>query len=119
MKPAKQLLLAAAFAAGLPVAAFAQQAAPADHAAHHAQAPAQAAATELTEGEIRKVDKSAGKITVRHGEIKNLDMPPMTMVFGVSDPAMLDQVKQGDKVRFRAASQEGRYTITEIQSPAR
>ena len=72
----------------------------------------------LTDGEIRKVDKSAGKITVKHGEIKNLDMPPMTMVFGVKDAAMLDKVKQGDKVRFRAANEDGKFTITEIQAAA-
>jgi Cu(I)/Ag(I) efflux system periplasmic protein CusF len=110
MKHVKQLLLAAAIATGLSTTALAQQAAPA-----RASAPA---ATELTEGEIRKVDKSAGKITVKHGEIKNLDMPAMTMVFGLKDVAMLDKVKQGDKVRFRAASEEGKFTITEIQAAA-
>jgi Cu(I)/Ag(I) efflux system periplasmic protein CusF len=118
MKHVKQLLRAVALAGGLSATAFAQQAAPADHGAHHAQATAQAPASELTEGKIRKVDKSAGKITVKHGEIKNLDMPPMTMVFGVKDAAMLDKVKQGDKVRFRAASEDGKFTITEIQAAA-
>ena len=53
-------------------------------------------------GEVRKVDKPRGKITLKHGEIKNLDMPPMTMVFGVSDKALLDKVKAGDKVKFSA-----------------
>ncbi|MEJ5989078.1 copper-binding protein [Ramlibacter sp. PS3R-8] len=110
MKQVKQLLLAAALAAGLSAPAFAQQ-------AGSAQASARAA-TEFTEGEIRKVDKSSGKLTVKHGEIKNLDMPPMTMVFGVKDAAMLDKVKQGDKVRFRAASEDGKFTITEIQAAA-
>lgn len=110
MKHVKQLLLAAAFAAGLSGPALAQQASSAQ-----VSAPA---ATEMTEGEIRKVDKSAGKITVKHGEIKNLDMPPMTMVFGVRDAAMLDKVKQGDKVRFRVANEDGKFTITEIQAAA-
>jgi Cu(I)/Ag(I) efflux system protein CusF len=110
MKQVTQLLLAAVLAAGLSAPVSAQQ-------GFSAKASAPAGA-ELTEGEIRKVDKSAGKITVKHGEIKNLDMPPMTMVFGVSDPAMFDKVKQGDKVRFRAASQEGKLTITEIQAAA-
>ena len=55
-----------------------------------------------TEAEVRKVDKSTGKITLKHGEIRNLDMPPMTMVFGVTDKALLDKVKAGDKVRFTA-----------------
>lgn len=113
MKHLNRFLLAGAFATGLSVA-FAQQAGTADHNAHH---PAAAAATtDLSEGEVRKVDKSAGKITVRHGEIRNLDMPPMTMVFGVADPAMLDKVKQGDKIRFRAENPNGNYTITELQA---
>ncbi|HVE51779.1 MAG TPA: copper-binding protein [Ramlibacter sp.] len=112
MKQVKQLLLAAALASGYTAPVAAQQEGPATTASV-------AASAELTEGEIRKVDKPAGKLTVRHGEIKNLDMPPMTMVFGVSDPTMLDNVKPGDKVRFRAASQEGKFTITEIQATAR
>ena len=110
MKPVRQFLLAAALAAGLFAPAVAQQAGSAG-----ASTPS---ATELAEGEIRKVDKSAGKITVKHGEIRNLDMPPMTMVFGVKDAAMLDKVKQGDKVRFRATSEGGKFTITEIQAAA-
>jgi len=73
---------------------------------------------EMTEGEVRRVDKAGGKITLKHGEIKSLDMPPMTMVFGVADKAMLDKVKQGDKVRFRATSQDGRFTVAEMQSAA-
>jgi Cu/Ag efflux protein CusF len=110
MKHVKQLLLAAALAPGLYAPAFAEQ-------AGSVKASASAAA-ELSEGEIRKVDKSAGRITVKHGEIKNLDMPPMTMVFAVSDPAVLEKVQQGDKVRFRAASHEGKLTITEIKAAA-
>jgi Cu/Ag efflux protein CusF len=74
------------------------------------------ASSDFTDGEVRKVDKSAGKITLKHGEIKNLDMPPMTMVFAVADKAMLEQVKAGDKVQFRAANQDGRMTVTEIQA---
>ena len=56
----------------------------------------------MTDGEIRKVDKETKKITIKHGEITNLDMPGMTMLFQVKDPAMLDMVKPGDKVKFRA-----------------
>jgi len=78
-----------------------------------AQAPAKAA--DLTEAEVRKVDKENRKVTLKHGEIKNLDMPPMTMVFEVGDAALLDKVKAGDKVRFRAAKEDGKYTVTEIQ----
>jgi len=74
------------------------------------------ASGDFADGEVRKVDKSAGKITLKHGEIKNLDMPPMTMVFVVADKALLEQVKAGDKVQFRAANQDGRMTVTEIQA---
>ena len=69
----------------------------------------------MTEGEVRKVDKDNKKITLRHGEIKNLEMPGMTMVFQVKDPAMLDMVKQGDKVMFRAEKANGALMVTEIQ----
>nr|WP_297750266.1 copper-binding protein [Hydrogenophaga sp.] len=69
----------------------------------------------MSEGEVRRVDIRTGKLTLRHGEIKNLDMPPMTMVFQVSDPAMLSAVKVGDKVRFRAEKIDGVYTVTRIE----
>jgi len=69
----------------------------------------------LTEGEIRKVDKDAKKITIKHGEIKNLEMPPMTMVFQVKDQGMLGQVSAGDKVRFQAEKVDGVYTVTRIE----
>jgi Cu/Ag efflux protein CusF len=74
-----------------------------------------AADTELTEGEIRKVDTENRKITIRHGELKSLDMPAMTMIFRVKDPAMLDQVKAGDKVRFRADKVNGAFTVIELE----
>ena len=73
-------------------------------------------AGELSEGEIRKVDKDAAKLTIRHGELKNLDMPAMTMVFRVKDTAMLDQVALGDKVRFNAEKIDGALTVTAIES---
>ena len=71
-------------------------------------------AAALTDGEVRKVDKDNKKITLKHGEIKNLEMPGMTMVFQVKDPAMLDTVKQGDKVMFRAEKANGALMVTEI-----
>jgi len=74
------------------------------------------AASHMTEGEVRKVDKDNKKITLKHGEIKNLDMPGMTMVFRVKDPAMLDKVKPGDKVRFAADKVEGGYVVTELEA---
>ncbi|WP_341887955.1 copper-binding protein [Variovorax sp. YR752] len=72
-------------------------------------------AEDMTDAEVRKVDKDAGKLTLKHGEIKNLDMPPMTMVFVVRDRAMLDKLKAGDKVKFKAVKDGGSYVVTEIQ----
>ncbi len=96
------------------VALFAVAAPSIAQQAQYAAAPA--AEASFAEAEVRKVDKSAGKVTLRHGEIKSLDMPPMTMVFGVKDASMLDQVKAGDKIRFRASNEGGNFTVTEIQS---
>lgn len=62
------------------------------------------------------VDKDAKKITIRHGAIANLEMPPMTMVFQVSDPAVLDRIKAGDKIRFAAEKREGAFTVTRIET---
>lgn len=78
----------------------------------------QASAAAYTEAEVRKVDKEAGKVTLKHGPIANLEMPPMTMVFRVKDAAMLDRVKAGDKVRFKADKVQGAYTVTEL-APAK
>lgn len=75
-----------------------------------------AQATELSSGEVRKVDKAASKITIKHGEIKNLEMPPMTMVFQVRDPALLDKAKVGDKVRFAAEQKEGALVVTALEA---
>lgn len=87
-----------------------------DHSAHHPE-PAKAAQTAapLTDGEVRKVDPETKKITIRHGAIENLGMPPMTMVFQVKDPALLDKVKAGDKVKFTAEKTGGAYTVTQIE----
>lgn len=114
MKFIQHALLAAAVgaAAALPPTVLAQAAGTGSAAA------AGPAAVEMTEAEVRKVDKENRKITLKHGAIKNLDMPPMTMVFGVSDAALLDKVREGDKVRFTATAEGGRYTVTELQ-PAR
>jgi Cu(I)/Ag(I) efflux system protein CusF len=71
---------------------------------------------QLSEGEVRKVDKDAKKITIKHGALANLDMPPMTMVFQVKDPALLDQVKTGDKIKFTAEKAAGAYTVTHIEA---
>lgn len=70
----------------------------------------------MTEGEIKKIDKDAGKLTIKHGELKNLGMPGMTMAFKVKDAAMLDKVKPGAKVRFVADKVGGAYTVTAIEN---
>lgn len=70
----------------------------------------------LTEGEIRKVDKDAKKITIKHGPIQNLEMPAMTMVFQVMDPSLLDQVQAGDTIRFVADKIGGGYVVTRIET---
>lgn len=70
----------------------------------------------LSEGEIRKIDKDGKKITIKHGEIKNLDMPPMTMVFQVKDVALLDKFQSGDKVKFRAEKTDTGFVVIDIQT---
>ena len=73
-----------------------------------------AAMAQDADGEVRKIDKAQGKVTLKHGEIKSLDMPPMTMVYRVKDPKMLDAVNVGDKVRFSAEKVDGQYTVTKM-----
>lgn len=97
------------------LAAQAQSHSPSHSGGHSAAAPSQAAATELTEAEVRKVDKENKKITLKHGPIKNLDMPAMTMVFNVNDSSMLEKVQAGDKVRFAASGDGGKFTLTQLQ----
>lgn len=85
-------------------------------AAAAAEAPAgETAQASMTEGEIKRINKETGKLTIKHGPIVNLDMPAMTMVFRAADAAMLDQVKVGDQVRFVVEKIEGKYTVTELQ----
>jgi Cu/Ag efflux protein CusF len=107
---AVQLILAAGFA--LP--ACAQQS---DHSG--ARDGAQAArAAKSAEGEVRKIDKGAKKITLKHGPIPSLDMAPMTMVYRVRDASLLDKVKPGDKVKFVAEKIDRQYTVTHIERAA-
>jgi len=89
-------------------------AAPVAHATYHDNAKSAHGA--MTEGEVRKVDKEQRKLTVKHGEIRNLEMPPMTMVFRVKDASLLDKVKEGDKIKFSAEKIEGNITITQIEA---
>jgi Cu/Ag efflux protein CusF len=70
----------------------------------------------MIDGQVTKIDEPAGKITLKHGPIKKLDMDEgMTMVFRVQDPAMLKQVKVGDKVKFDADRVNGQITVTKIE----
>lgn len=104
--------LAALAAACLASPALAQH----EHHMVAAAAPSAARPADLSEGEVRKVDLQARTVTLKHGPLKNLDMPGMTMAFAVADPAMLTKVKVGDKVRFVAANPGGRLTITQIET---
>jgi Cu(I)/Ag(I) efflux system protein CusF len=101
MKTLKALLTAAALAL----------AANAAFASTHAST----AKAGFADGEVRKIDKDAGKVTLKHGPLQALDMPPMTMVFRVKEASMLDSLKVGDKVRFKADKVQGAYTVTEIE----
>jgi Cu(I)/Ag(I) efflux system protein CusF len=76
---------------------------------------ATAAQAQLAEGEIRKVDMEAKKITIKHGPVPSIDMPPMTMVYQVKDAALLERVKAGDKVKFDARKVDGQYVVTRIE----
>ena len=75
----------------------------------------QGAHAAMSDGEIKKIDKEAGKVTIKHGPLANLDMPGMTMVFRVKDSAILDQIKVGDKVKFTAEKSNGALTVTMIE----
>lgn len=76
---------------------------------------AQAASTDFAEGEVRKVDKAAGTVIIKHGEIKSANMGPMTMMFTVKPPTLLDKVAAGDKVKFRVEVNKGDYVVTAIE----
>ncbi len=103
-----RVLSAIVLASALIAPAAQAQQAQGSHDAHHPNAA-------LSDGEVRKVDKDAKKITIKHGPLANLEMPAMTMVFQVKDPAMLDQVKAGDKVKFQAEKVGGAFTVTKIE----
>jgi Cu(I)/Ag(I) efflux system periplasmic protein CusF len=92
---------------------------------HHTTPPATASTTATTtittsglpmvDAEVRRVDTGASKLTLKHADIPNLDMPPMTMVFQVRDPARLGSIKAGDKVRFTADKINGAYTVIDLE----
>lgn len=87
-----------------------------DHAAHHGGASAPAAAdAKLADGTVKKIDKSAGKLTIAHGPLEALGMPPMTMAFHAAEPGLLDQVKVGDRIRFAVEKVRGVVTVTAVE----
>jgi Cu/Ag efflux protein CusF len=69
----------------------------------------------LIDGEVTKVDKAAGKLTLRHAEIRNLDIPAMTMSFRVSDPRWLEELAPGQKVKFAAEKVGGHFTVVRLE----
>jgi Cu/Ag efflux protein CusF len=87
------------------------QAAPTPSPAQTKAAPA----APLTDGEVRKVDRAGGQLTLKHGEIKSLNMPAMTMAYPVSNAALLDKFKVGDKVLFKATNDGGKLIVTDIK----
>lgn len=100
-----------AFFLALSLAALA---APLASAANQQAVASAVKSAEGSEGEVKKIDKSAGKLTIKHGELKNLDMPPMTMVFRVKDTSMLDKVKAGDRIRFVAEQVDGKLVVVQL-----
>ena len=100
------LVLAAA-----PIAVLAQSAANAPATAASTATPAK----DMVEAEVRKVDKDAKKVTLKHGPIKNLDMPSMTMVFQVRDAALFDKLIAGEKIMFTAEQLQGAFVVTSVE----
>lgn len=105
-------ILALSIVAGLSMPAAAQ----AIEAAAGSASTAVVSTAALSDGEVRKVDKDAKKLTLRHGPIENLGMPGMTMIFQVQGAALLDQLKAGDKVKFAADKIGGAFTVTRIEA---
>lgn len=110
MKNIKSLFIIAALLFGTSIS----------YAASHASAPAASAATTasalpMANAEVRRVDIENKKISLKHGEIKNLDMPGMTMVFQVKDATILENIKAGDKVMFTADKVDGAFMVMSIE----
>jgi Cu/Ag efflux protein CusF len=105
--------LAASLVASL---AFSLHATADDHAGMSMNMEIENPAAAMSSGEVKKVDKDTGKITIKHGPLDNLGMPAMTMVFHVADPAMLEQVKPGDKIAFIAERKNGVLTVVKMEA---
>ena len=110
----KKRLLSFALSGSMWAVAGLAQAAPDTNSQPVPQTAARSASA-LTDGEVRKLDKDTGKITIRHGAIVNLDMPPMTMIFQVSDPSRFESIRAGDQIRFAAEKRAGVYTVTLVE----
>ena len=111
------LVSATVLSASLSFSALAQTAAPntATAPASDSMAAKKIDPKDMAEAEVRKIDKDAKKVTLKHGPIKNLDMPGMTMVFQVKDAALLDKLvllTPGDKIMFTAEQQQGAFVVT-------
>lgn len=114
MKRIQAILAAAILGLSTPITAIAAD----GHASHHQDEAksGEAASPRLSQGEVKKVDKDAGKVTIKHGPLENLGMPGMTMIFRVKDPAMLDQMKEGDKINFVAEKVNGAFTVMQVEA---
>jgi len=114
MKPVSTLAVATVLAAWLLLAADASG----HHAAHQGTQtrPAEQVAP-LADGEVRKIDRGAGRLIIKHGPIPNLDMPATTMVFRVKDRAMLEHLRGGDRIKFAVEKIGGTYMVTRIERP--
>lgn len=110
MNSFKQILVIFALTLGvaLPMSSFAQTAMEPGKMDMSQQAA-------MTDGEVKKIDMEAGKITLKHGDIKHMDMPGMTMVFTAKDKSLLTNVKPGDKVKFMVVHEGGKMLVTSIQ----
>lgn len=107
-----KLVITALLATFISIAALAQTT-----PSTQAPAPNTMAAKDLAEAEIRKIDKDAKKVTLKHGPIKNLDMPSMTMVFQVRDATLFDKMVVGEKILFTAEQLQGAYVVTGVEKP--
>jgi Cu/Ag efflux protein CusF len=105
----KKLLIVTVLAVGAAAPALAQ------HAGHGTAKPAATAAAEPADGEVRRIDKARGTVLLKHGELKSVNMGAMTMSFKLKDPAMADQLKEGDKVKFTVEQKGEDLIITSIR----
>ncbi|HUD34137.1 MAG TPA: copper-binding protein [Variovorax sp.] len=112
---ARSLVLATLLGAAALATATAQTHATHDRDPGTGGATASPDADDLADGEVRKIDRETGRLTLRHGPLRNLDMPGMTMVFDVVDAAVLDRLRPGEKVRFQAGKVDGRFVVVRIE----